>query len=217
MNSGRDSFHGSWSWLSSFPSFFGFIPSSRAICTCSCDRRNLRRASIQGCKFAGIRGSFFATDTSAHADRFSLLPAVRVTRNVEYHPVRVSNSLRFDFRGPDHLTPHLDFDLDPFSEFLRCASDQVVAELPQSRLHVWQRDDLDDLPIKQTDDVLRGSGRDENAHPAIALDLPVARLSHGRYIGQNLRTSFARDPDRPHITFFHLPTARRRSTASDLT
>src|ERR1700682_4398000 len=59
MNSGRGSFHGFWSWLSSFPSFFGFIPSSRAICTCSCDRRNLRRASIQGCKFAGIRGCFF--------------------------------------------------------------------------------------------------------------------------------------------------------------
>jgi hypothetical protein len=49
---------GSWSWLSSFPSFFGFIPSSRAICTCSCDRWKRRRASIQGCKL-GIRGCFF--------------------------------------------------------------------------------------------------------------------------------------------------------------
>src|SRR6266446_6456773 len=71
MNSRRGSFHGSWSWLSNFPSFFGFIPSSRAICTCSCDRWNLRRASIQGCKFAGIRGCFFAIDTSAHTDRFA--------------------------------------------------------------------------------------------------------------------------------------------------
>jgi hypothetical protein len=35
--------------LSSLPSFFGFIPSSRAICTCSCVRRNFRFASIQGC------------------------------------------------------------------------------------------------------------------------------------------------------------------------
>ena len=29
---------GPWSWLSNFPSFFGFIPSSRAICTCACDK-----------------------------------------------------------------------------------------------------------------------------------------------------------------------------------
>src|ERR1700730_15719876 len=69
MNCGRGSVHVSWSWLSSFPSFFGFIPSSRAICTCSCDKWNLRRASIQGCKFGGTRGCFFAIDTLAQADR----------------------------------------------------------------------------------------------------------------------------------------------------
>src|SRR5436309_13794244 len=42
-------FHGSWSWLSSFPRRLGFIPNSRAIWTWACDRPCRLRASIHAC------------------------------------------------------------------------------------------------------------------------------------------------------------------------
>src|SRR5437660_12838472 len=58
--------------------------------------------------------------------------------------------------------------------------------------------------MKQTDDVLGGSGWDENAHPAIALDLRIASFSHGRNIRQNLRARFARNCKRTHVAFFDL-------------
>src|SRR6266566_8508145 len=39
MNCGSGAFHGSCRWLLILPSFPGFSPSSRAICTCACERR----------------------------------------------------------------------------------------------------------------------------------------------------------------------------------
>jgi hypothetical protein len=39
MNSGSGAFQGSCRWLSIDPSLVGFMPSSRAICTCAWDRR----------------------------------------------------------------------------------------------------------------------------------------------------------------------------------
>jgi hypothetical protein len=50
MNRGRGSFHRSPRLGTSCPSFFGFRPSSLAICTCVCDRWYLFCASCQRCK-----------------------------------------------------------------------------------------------------------------------------------------------------------------------
>jgi hypothetical protein len=44
--------------LSSLPSFLGFIPSSRAICTWTCERPWRLRAVIQSCRSLGMRGGF---------------------------------------------------------------------------------------------------------------------------------------------------------------
>src|SRR5580704_16567329 len=75
MNSGRGNFQGSWSWLSSFPSFFGFIPSSRAVCTCSCDRwKNLQifwhyvhtRAGLSCTNLDNIRRMAFGISQEMH-------------------------------------------------------------------------------------------------------------------------------------------------------
>ena len=49
MNCGRGSFHGSCLWLSSLPSFAGFIPSSRAICTWAWNKWWSLRASTRAC------------------------------------------------------------------------------------------------------------------------------------------------------------------------
>jgi len=38
MNSGSDAFQRSYRWLSIDPSRLGFIPSSRAVCTCASDK-----------------------------------------------------------------------------------------------------------------------------------------------------------------------------------
>src|SRR5262249_11630345 len=69
--------------------------------------------------------------------------------------------------------------------------------------------------MKQADDVLRGSGWDENAHPAIALDLRIASFSHGWNIRQNLRARFARNCKRAHVAFFDLRNGRCRGTKAD--
>ena len=43
-----EAFHGSCDALSNLPSFFGFIPNSRAICTCACDNLCRVRAPLGG-------------------------------------------------------------------------------------------------------------------------------------------------------------------------
>ena len=54
MKSGSGCFHGSCGWLSSFPSFCGLKPSSRAIWIWACESRNRLRASIHGRRSFGI-------------------------------------------------------------------------------------------------------------------------------------------------------------------
>jgi hypothetical protein len=45
--------HGCWRWLAILPSFRGFSPSSRPICTCACDRWYRLRASTQALAESG--------------------------------------------------------------------------------------------------------------------------------------------------------------------
>jgi hypothetical protein len=54
MNCGRDSFHGSCRRLSILPRFFGFNPSSWAICTWVADSRCRRWASAHACPWAAM-------------------------------------------------------------------------------------------------------------------------------------------------------------------
>src|SRR6266542_3540823 len=61
MNCGSGAFHGSCRWLASPPNFFGFNPSSRAICTWACESRYLLRASIHTCRWGGSGFAFSLT------------------------------------------------------------------------------------------------------------------------------------------------------------
>src|SRR5271166_4883777 len=71
MNCGSGAFQGSWSWLSSLPNFLGFSPSSRAICTCACERWWRLRASTQSWRFCE---SFLLPMASSFVDK----PPVRL-------------------------------------------------------------------------------------------------------------------------------------------
>src|ERR1700686_5536162 len=196
MNSGKGSFHGSWSWLSSFPSFFGFIPNSRAICTCSSDRWNLRRASIQGCKFAGMRARFFAMDASAHiACWIPVQPCTGDSENGNcgiFGQVSIASSVRLGARELDHFDPLLGFVGDELAEIGRRACEGYPTKIGEARLHLRIGEGRIDLLVDPVDDLVGGFLGRADALPATRL-VTRHEITYGRNVRQHFQTGRGRN------------------------
>src|SRR5262249_13163057 len=124
-------------------------------------------------------------------------------------------SLGLDVRCPDHLGPHLDLGRDAGRELLRRARDHVVAKGSEPLLHVRLREDFGALAVKDRDNLRRGAGGNKDAHPTIAFDLGVARLRHGRHVGENLRARLTGDRERTHSSFPAVLHGRLRRDEAD--
>src|SRR5262245_22688889 len=96
----------------------------------------------------------------------------------------VSRSLDLDVGCLDHLGPFGELGFAVISEFRRRAGDWLEAEYVKTLPDVRQRHDPNDLPIYEVDDLLRRSGRNDDALPVVACNVGVAELSRGRQVRQ---------------------------------
>src|ERR1700680_4487758 len=130
--------------------------------------------------------------------RFEVRPGIAVTAfnrwlrgTPSFMSVRAIGLLRLDLGGLDHLGPFLHFDLHLRGEFLRAIADRLEAELRQALPHIRLRNDLDDFPVKQRDDVLRRTGGNENPDPGVAIEVGIAGLGNRGQVRKRLRSVVA--------------------------
>src|SRR5205807_3490233 len=90
--------------------------------------------------------------------------------------------LRLDIGRADYLAPGIDLDLDARGEFRRRACDGIEAERGQAFLDVRRANDSNDRPLQQGDDVLRRPRWDEDADPAVTLDVRISGFGHGGHL-----------------------------------
>src|SRR6516165_10330973 len=71
------------------------------------------------------------------------------------------------------------------------------------------------LAVKERDNLRGRTSGNKDAHPTIAFDLGVARLRHGRHVGENLRARLTGDRERTHGSFPDVLHGRLRRDEAD--
>src|SRR5262245_5107126 len=95
-------------------------------------------------------------------------------------------------------------------EFLWRAGDRFDAKCRQALFHVREANDLDGLAIEHRDELSRRSGWDDKTPPVLTLDVRIAGLGHGGYIGQRLQPCLAGSRKRAHLALLDQRHGRRR-------
>src|SRR5262245_16113042 len=122
----------------------------------------------------------------------------------------LSSSFRLDVGCLDHLGPFHEFDLDVLGEFFRGARDRFEAKHSKPLSDVGQRHDLDDLAVKESDDLFWRSSRYDETLPVVARDIRIAELRRGGQSRQGLRARLARHREAAQSALYHLLGSRRR-------
>src|SRR5215470_10477730 len=79
--------------------------------------------------------------------------------------LRRQSLLRLDAGRPDDLRPLRDLGPDLGGEFVGPVPDWLVAEVRQAFFHGGLRENADDLPVEERDELLVGAGRGEDPDP----------------------------------------------------
>src|SRR5205823_3744986 len=123
--------------------------------------------------------------------------------------------LRLDVRVADELCPFRQLALDLGGEFVGRIAHRLETERVELFCDVRQRPELDDLAMKQRDDVFRRASWNDEAEPVFAFDVRIARFRHGRNIRQRLRPDLSRDRERPQLAVSYLRHRGRRRDDAD--